>query len=987
PGKTTASAGVTAAEGMTREELFEANPEARAMYEKLQSLKTSVDAIKTQPDERSAEADYSGVSKDPNRSARQAEKIVREKKRAESAEERRRAVERARIQAVRQKEIEEAERRAAEKRREAELMRLKAAEANKQAELAAKAQSQDVEEMIALQSLTQAIAAGADPEAAKEAGDLTAGKSGDHEETAANKLTGQASKAAESAAPSGTADLESITAVLKDTHAVQNETLGQISDITERATMRLTVQQQAEIQRLTSAQEQAKVARDKQRRQLKEELERSRARRKAEEIAARQAQQKKESDVRREASERKAELKRAHIEEEARLKAEKQARAMEAAIAKRARAEKEAAEKHARALAAAKAKEARKAKELEEKRAREEEEARIKEERKEKARQLWRERAEKRQEKRRKRQEEKLKELAQKRELRDEIARYRRAKRAEENEQKRLRQIKEEDAAMGGGLVTVHDVTIKTEINKRENIRFIDLLGIKTREERTAKTDEERMALRREREYRREDARAKFSFNNLIRLRTWQNSKYGKAVSRFGRFCEKHQRVIITSSAAVATVIVSAAAIFNYCTAFEYSYNGTALGLVDNKNDVLDVTELVETAMTRENNMNVIIRAEDITFERVSTIGGADIDTTEDVLKRLTYMGDFKVVSYGIYVDGSKIGAVRTKENARDVLQKLKDEYTKDADKVEVEEAVFLEDVEVKKCSTKLESLRTVDNMVGLLTTDTDKETVHNTIAGETVEDIATEFNTTAAKLIENNAGLAEESTISAGTPVIIKEVAPPVTVKITEKIQYTETIEYETEETKDSEMYQGDKEITQEGEDGSQDITARLVSINGKVIEEKNLETNVTKEPVTKKITVGTKVRPPTVGDGKFSCPIHDSFRKTTGFQMRWGRFHKGVDLACPTGTPVYAADGGTVVTASYKPSYGNLVEIDHQNGYLTKYAHNSKILVNVGDKVYEGQKIALVGSTGNSTGPHCHFEVRDHGEPKNPLNYITLH
>ena len=160
----------------------------------------------------------------------------------------------------------------------------------------------------------------------------------------------------------------------------------------------------------------------------------------------------------------------------------------------------------------------------------------------------------------------------------------------------------------------------------------------------------------------------------------------------------------------------------------------------------------------------------------------------------------------------------------------------------------------------------------------------------------------------------------------------------------------------------------------------------NGKTISTDTLSETVTKKPVTKKITVGTKERPPTVGDGKFSCPIHDRFHKTTGFQMRWGRFHKGVDLACPTGTPVYAADGGTVVTASYKPSYGNLVEIDHQNGYLTKYAHNSKILVNVGDKVYEGQKIALVGSTGNSTGPHCHFEVRYHDDPKNPLNFITL-
>ena len=954
---------------MSREELLAASPEARAMYEKLQSLRTSVDSIKNQPEHEVREA---APAKDVIESIEAESKAAELRMRQRAEEEARKTREEAKAKALREaqrkKEIEEASRRAEEKKQEAERLRREAKLASRRATMASVAQTSDVEEMIALQSASQ--------------------KTEQREAKIANAEAEQKKKAEEALnSYVSTEDLAHLKKKLEGTKASQSQTLDQISDIALDATMRLNIQQQQEIQKLTYAQERAKVARDKQRRELKEELERSRARRKAEEIAAKQARQKEEEEKKRAAVIRKAELKKAHREEEARLAAEKRARAVEAAVAKRARAEKEAQEKRAKALAAAKAKEEKKAKELAAKRAREAEEARIKEERKEKARQLWRERDAKRQEKRRKKLQEKQREQEQKKALREEIARYRRAKKEAENEIKRLEQIREDDASLGGGLVTVHDITIKTEINKRENIRLRDLLGIKTKEERTAATEEERMALRLEREYRREDARAKFSFNNMLSLKTWQNSRYGRAISRFGKFCDRHKRGIITGSAAVATVLVCSAAVFNYCTAFEYSYNGTALGIVDSKDDVLAVTELVESAMSQENNMNVIIRSEDITFKRVSVLGGADVDSTEDVLKRLTYMGDFKVASYGIYVDGTKVGAVQSKEDARDVLQDLKNIYTTKAEKAEVEEAVFLENVEVNRCSTKLENLRTEKSMVELLTTASDKETVHSAIAGETADDIAKEFGTSKAKLMRDNPNLPAEGSVDAGTPVVIKEKAPPVTVKITEKIGYKETIRYETETTKDDTMYEGDDVVTQEGKNGRKEISARIITVNGKTINTDMLSETITKKPVTKKITVGTKERPPTVGDGKFSCPIHDRFHKTTGFQMRWGRFHKGVDLACPTGTPVYAADGGTVVTASYKPSYGNLVEIDHQNGYLTKYAHNSKIIVNVGDKVYEGQKIALVGSTGNSTGPHCHFEVRYHDEPKNPLNFITLH
>lgn len=129
-------------------------------------------------------------------------------------------------------------------------------------------------------------------------------------------------------------------------------------------------------------------------------------------------------------------------------------------------------------------------------------------------------------------------------------------------------------------------------------------------------------------------------------------------------------------------------------------------------------------------------------------------------------------------------------------------------------------------------------------------------------------------------------------------------------------------------------------------------------------------------------------MGTGKMLWPVRGRITSNYGWRyhpvLKKQKYHSGLDIAVPRGTPVLAADSGVVLVSGWRGGYGNFVAIDHGDGISTCYGHNSRLLVKVGDKVSKGQKVALSGNTGLSTGPHLHFEVRLKGAPANPIPYL---
>ena len=474
-------------------------------------------------------------------------------------------------------------------------------------------------------------------------------------------------------------------------------------------------------------------------------------------------------------------------------------------------------------------------------------------------------------------------------------------------------------------------------------------------------------------------------FSKRIRefIETINKRKPGK-FTQFRKFSQRHRIMLLTTFSIFILATVGMMGIFNHYMAYEYSYNGKVLGVVKDKEDVLKITGLVQNALTEERDIQVVIdKKDDITFKRVAAIGGnVHIDTSEEVLKRLTYMGDVNVKGYSITVDGKHAAVVGSEESAKKVLSAIKDEYTDKGKNVVVENAKFVEDVEIKPVNTDLGNLQQEEDAKQTLKTGAVVEKSHVVMAGETLADLSREYNMTEEQIQELNPGINPQK-LDVGSEVKLQQEAPIVTLKASELITYPEKVPYDTVQEKSDQIYEGETKVKTEGKPGTKLITARVEKKNGQESTKVPIVEKVEKEPTTEVVLVGTRERPPTIGSGKYIYPVKN-YRLTSPFGARWGRMHNGVDLACDVGTDVMAADGGTVTFAGYKGSFGYLVIIDHKNGMETYYAHNSKLFVKEGDKVYQGYQIAESGSTGRSTGPHCHFEIRVNGEPQDPLRFL---
>ena len=444
----------------------------------------------------------------------------------------------------------------------------------------------------------------------------------------------------------------------------------------------------------------------------------------------------------------------------------------------------------------------------------------------------------------------------------------------------------------------------------------------------------------------------------------------------------KYRRQIL--SGALYFIIAGSIAVFCYATFidFSYAYNGKTLGIVKEQRDVLEIVDLVSDELTQEYGLPVAIDGDtDITFTPIISYG-KEVDDMDAVLKKFTYMGDIQTTAFGIVVDGVRIGYVQAENVGLDIVQDYKKQFLnkKESAYVSVE---ILEDIVIEEVDTTLSRISSEAAMLNVINAGTTKEFSYTVLEGDTLDDAAKALDVKRSDLRKKNISvIGEDDQVEPGTVLTIEKNVPVISVKTVDRETYAEKVPFETEIVKSDQYYKGDEFVQTQGEDGKKRVTAEVTRINGEETGSEVVETEIIKEPVNKVIVKGTKEKPKTVGTGTFIRPVNVGIY--SGYGWRWGRMHEGIDLACSTGTPIHAADGGTVKVAGWYYAYGLAVVIDHGGGVETLYGHCSSLNVSVGDKVYQGQTIAKVGSTGRSTGPHCHFEIKINGQHVNPADYV---
>lgn len=446
----------------------------------------------------------------------------------------------------------------------------------------------------------------------------------------------------------------------------------------------------------------------------------------------------------------------------------------------------------------------------------------------------------------------------------------------------------------------------------------------------------------------------------------------------------EHRRSRPVAFFAIAGSVAVVVLFFSFYTfGTTVSYQGKVIATTTSplaaKSACSDLEKVTQTALNGEYTINT--EKLKYTSKLMSRKNVVDKDAFEEDLSsqigKVTY-------GYALYIDGEMIGATPYQGALEELLEQLKEDVT---DKNTIS-CKFRENVQIKAEYVPNDKIMNLGYLAETLYSTKKQETTYTVKDGDTWSEIAEAHEMSSKELLAMNPGFDIDK-LKVGEVLTLSDAAPYLTLVVTEREQYVEKIPYEIEYVNSAYLYKGDTKVLSAGKEGSADVVANVTYVNGEETKRTILSYQTKVKATAEQQARGTKERSTWTATGTFRWPCSGNITSRFGYRhlsySYASKFHKGIDIANRRGTPIYTADGGTVSYAGWMSGYGYLVIINHGNGYETYYGHNSDLLVSVGQHVYRGQQISKMGSTGNSTGNHCHFGVYYHGVAKNPLNYLS--
>lgn len=481
-----------------------------------------------------------------------------------------------------------------------------------------------------------------------------------------------------------------------------------------------------------------------------------------------------------------------------------------------------------------------------------------------------------------------------------------------------------------------------------------------------------------------------------------QNSKHRSQKNRLSTFTK---RVMVTTVAA-STITLGAMAVHAsenslLGTIYHVYLNGERVGAVDDK-EALDkaVEDKIDSVQKQYKDLELSVGNQvSVVPEKVFRPAAENQETIDAVVEQV----EVKASASALTIDGKEVALLKDKEEAEKVIELFKLGYVskEDLEALEQNQDSDKELPELKKDESRIldvsisEKVSYSDKNVDpkdvvsakealeLIKKGTKEAKKYEVQAGDSLGDIAEKHDLSSEELLKLNPEIEMSTLLAVGRTLNVSAKKPFLKVLVKEEASKNEEIPYEQEVVEDKELPKGETKVKQQGVNGEKNVRTITTKENGVTMKTEVTHDETLKEPVKHIVLKGTKVIP-SRGSGSLAWPAVGGYISSK-MGHRWGKMHKGIDIARPSDRTIKAADNGVVESAGWDGGYGNKIVINHQNGMKTIYAHLDSMSVSVGDTVSRGSKIGVMGTTGQSTGVHLHFEVYKDGELKDPLQYVN--
>lgn len=404
-----------------------------------------------------------------------------------------------------------------------------------------------------------------------------------------------------------------------------------------------------------------------------------------------------------------------------------------------------------------------------------------------------------------------------------------------------------------------------------------------------------------------------------------------------------------------------------------------------------------DSTVKTEENSNSAVEQEASESVRDTAVNSSSLDNTQvelDPSKEIIEIPEAlpeEEVNEAVRVDELEVGTIVENQDSDSEGQKIQRQ---------IKNLDFHEDVTIRNVYVNKDEILTSEEAENVLLGNTQETLEYELKEGDNIWDLAMKYGTTMEHILEINPQIEDETKMQIGEVIKLEVPDPILSITTVTETTFKELIPAKIEYVEFSDLYKDETKVYREGNDGLKEVTVDVTKVNGKEVSRTVISEKVLQEAKIKVIAYGTKEKPKVTtpkkessssasasvsSSARFMHPLNGAGSISSTYGSRWGTFHYGLDFAASAGTPIYASTSGKVIYSGYNNGgYGKLIILDHGNGYQTYYAHCSSLYVNVGDYVTQGQNIAGVGSTGNSTGNHLHFEIRIGGTPVNPYGYI---